>query len=204
MLKKVALYLTVFAGCFFEGETSLTTSAFAAHRGYLEIFGVMLVALIASQSWDWIWFSIGRKKGTSILAGKPRLIEKAHKIDLLLLKYPIPVLISYRFFYGFRTAVPLAIGMSSISRKKFLFFSLLNTIIWDIIFSSIGYFFGAFLKSNWKEIEHYEIEIMCCIVVAGVITGLLFRRRSQKRISQKARLVLSEQKSESFNNLQRV
>jgi membrane protein DedA with SNARE-associated domain len=188
MLKKVFLYLTVFAGCFFEGETSLTTSAFASHRGYLEIFIVMLVALVATQSWDWIWFTIGRKKGTSLFAGKPGILEKAHKIDRLLLKYPIPVLMSYRFFYGFRTAVPLAIGMSSISKKKFLFFSLLNTVIWDILFSSVGYFFGAFLKANWKKIEEYEVEIMVCMVLVGIITGLYLKNRSQKRISKEASL----------------
>ncbi len=192
MLKKVFLYITVFTGCFFEGETSLTTSAFAAHRGYLEIFIVMLVALAATQSWDWIWFTIGRKKGKSLLAGKPGLREKSQKINRLLFKYPIPVLLFYRFFYGFRTAVPLAIGMSSITKKRFLFFSLLNTIIWDIMFSSLGYFFGAFLKANWKRIEHYEIEIMVSMVFVGVITGLYLMRRSKRMISRQVNLIPTE------------
>ena len=189
MLGKVLLYLTVFAGCFFEGETSLTTSAFAAHRGYLEIFIVMAVALVATQSWDWLWFTVGRVKGKSILAGKPSMRDKSRKINRLLRRYPMPVLLSYRFFYGFRTVVPLAIGMSSISKKKFLLFSLLNTIVWDILFSALGYFFGAFLKANWKRIEHYEIEIMLCIVLAGVISGYYLIRRSKRAISRRANLI---------------
>jgi membrane protein DedA with SNARE-associated domain len=129
MIKNIILYLTVFFGCFFEGETVLITSAFAAHRGYLKIFVVMVIALAAIQSWDWIWFIIGRKRGKRLLERLPKLNEKAKKIDYLLQKYPTPVLLGYRFLYGFRTAVPLAIGMSSISKQRFLTFSLINTIL---------------------------------------------------------------------------
>ncbi len=179
------LYAAVFTGCFFEGETSLVTSSFAAHRGYMDIFIVMIVAFIATQSWDWLWFMIGRKNGGRILANKPKLRDKANKIDQLLIKYPVPVLIGYRFLYGFRTAVPLAIGMSSISKRKFLLFCILNTVIWDCLFSSLGYFFGAFLKANWKRIEHYEFEIMAGLIIAGIITGLILRHNSLKRLQKK-------------------
>lgn len=186
MIKKILLYLVVYLGCFFEGETSLVTSAFAAHRGYLEIFIVMLIALAATQSWDWIWFTIGRKRGKLFIGKKPKLNQKVKKIDLLLEKNPVPVLLGYRFLFGFRTAVPLVIGMSSISKRRFLTFSLINTILWDIIFSSLGYFFGAFLKANWKRIEDYEFEIMACILVSGIIIGLFLRFLSLKRIRRKS------------------
>ncbi|MFZ0472741.1 MAG: hypothetical protein WAL94_09005 [Bacteroidales bacterium] len=81
MIKKLILYLAVFAGCFFEGETTLVTSSFAAHRGHLEIYLVITIAFIATQSWDWIWFLIGRKKGKAILAKRPKLSGKASAGD---------------------------------------------------------------------------------------------------------------------------
>lgn len=191
MGRKIILYLTIYIACFFEGETALTTSAFAAHRGYLAIISVMLMALLATQSWDWFWFFLGRTKGKALLKKRPVLKDKASKIERLLMKYPIPVLFGYRFFYGFRTAVPLVIGMSSISKRKFLFFSLLNTILWDILFSSLGYFFGAILKAGWKKIEEYEFVVMICIIVIGVITGLTLKHRSLKKIDVEARLAES-------------
>ena len=178
------LYSAVFLGCFIEGETSLITSSFAAHRGYLEIFFVMLIALVATQSWDWLWFTVGRRNGKKYVATKPRLEQKIQRINNLLTKNPVPVLLGYRFLFGFRTAVPIVIGMSSITRRKFLLFSLINTIIWDILFSSLGYYFGAFLKANWKRIEDYEFEIMGGILISGIVIGLLLRSRSLKRISK--------------------
>jgi membrane protein DedA with SNARE-associated domain len=189
MIKKILLYSAVFLGCFFEGETSLITSSFAAHRGYLEIFIVMFIALAATQSWDWIWFTIGRKSGKRFIEKKPKLNVKVKKIDSLLRKNPTPVLLGYRFLFGFRTAVPLVIGMSSISKQKFLLFSLINTILWDMIFSSVGYFFGAFLKANWKRIEDYEFEIMGSLLISGIIIGLFLRYRSLKRISKVSQVI---------------
>jgi membrane protein DedA with SNARE-associated domain len=193
MIKNILLYMTVFAGCFFEGETTLVTSSFAAHRGHLEIYLVIAIAFVATQSWDWIWFIVGRKQGKLFLSRRPKLNEKARKIDIMLMKYPEPVLFGYRFLYGFRTAVPLTIGMSSIPTRKFLFFSVFNTLLWDVLFSSLGYFFGAFLKANLKKIEHYEFEIMGALLVIGVIIGLLLRRRSLRRVSREAKELSAEE-----------
>jgi membrane protein DedA with SNARE-associated domain len=193
MIKKILFYCLVYIACLFEGETALTTAAFAAHRGYLEIFAVMVVALLATQTWDWFWFTIGRKKGREFLEKKPVLLDKAMKINNLLGKYPVPLLLGYRFLFGFRTAVPIVIGMSSVSKQKFLTFSLINTILWDILFSSAGYFFGAFLQANWKKIEYYEFEIMGCIIFFGIITGILLRFRSLKRVAIQS-LIISKQK----------
>lgn len=181
MIRELLLYSAVLLGCFFEGETSLITSAFAAHRGYLDILAVMVIALAATQSWDWMWFSIGRKGGKKYIKTRPVLERKVQKIDALLTKNPVPVLLGYRFLFGFRTAVPLVVGMSAITKRKFMVFSFINTLIWDILFSSVGYYFGAFLKANWKRIEDYEFEIMGSILIAGVITGLILRNRSLRR-----------------------
>ncbi len=192
MIKKIMLYSAVFLGCFFEGETSLITSSFAAHRGYLEIFIVMFIALAATQSWDWLWFTVGRRSGKRFLEKRPKLDQKVKRIDCLLRKNPTPVLLGYRFLFGFRTAVPLVIGMSSISKQKFLAFSLINTILWDILFSSVGYFFGAFLKANWKRIEDYEFEIMASIIITGIIIGLFLKFKSIKRITEKSQVISAD------------
>jgi membrane protein DedA with SNARE-associated domain len=184
MIRNILLYSAVFSGCFFEGETSLITSSFAAHSGYLEIFAVMFIALAATQSWDWLWFTIGRKKGRQFLEKKSGLNEKVKKIESLLRKNQTPILIGYRFLYGFRTAVPLVLGMSTVSKVKFGTYSLISTFLWDIIFSSFGYFFGALLKANWKRIEEYEFEVIACLIISGIIIGLFLRFRSLKRVAK--------------------
>jgi membrane protein DedA with SNARE-associated domain len=189
MIKKLLLYLAVFSGCFFEGETTLVTSSFAAHRGYLEIIIVMVIALVATQSWDWIWFLVGRKKGKAFISRKPKLEQKARKIDALLMRNQTLVLLGYRFLYGFRTAVPLTIGMSSIPTRKFFIFSFMNTLVWDGLFSSLGYYFGAFMKANWKRIEHDEFKIMGAMLVMGVLTGLFLRYRSMKKVAVEVSII---------------
>ena len=129
-----------------------------------------------------------KKKGEGISCPKPKLQVKAKKIKGLLEKYPIPILLGYKFLFGFRTAVPLTIGMSSIKTRTFTILSLINTMLWDILYSSLGYFFGVFLKANWKEIEKYEFETLVGILVAGLIIGPLLRNYSIKRVERRSQL----------------
>ena len=41
-------YWAVFCGVFLEGPITLTLSGFLAHQGYLNIFGVLMAAFVAT------------------------------------------------------------------------------------------------------------------------------------------------------------
>lgn len=54
-------YLAVAVGCVLEGETVLLMAGYAAHRGMLDLPGVMAVALASSFAGDQFWFWLGRR-----------------------------------------------------------------------------------------------------------------------------------------------
>jgi membrane protein DedA with SNARE-associated domain len=56
-------YLVLFFGALVEGETILIAAAFAAHRGYLFLPWVVLIAFAGSFAGDQFCFFLGRKKG---------------------------------------------------------------------------------------------------------------------------------------------
>ena len=60
-------YLAILVGTFLEGETVLLLGGFAAHRGYLDLVGVMAAAFAGSLTGDWLYFEIGRRKGMAFL-----------------------------------------------------------------------------------------------------------------------------------------
>jgi membrane protein DedA with SNARE-associated domain len=176
-------YLALFIGCFLEGETSLLAASFAAHRGMLQIVPVFIVAYVATQIVDWAWFLAGRKHGKRILEKRPRWNRKLRHIYRLICKYPVLILISYRFLYGMRSVIPLTIGMSHIPYKKFMVYSLIGTFLWALTICSAGYFFGAFLEANIDRLKEYEIEIIIILIVVGTIAGLIIRRIQNKKYS---------------------
>jgi membrane protein DedA with SNARE-associated domain len=176
-------YLALFIGCFLEGETSLLAASFAAHRGMLEIVPVFIIAFVTTIIIDWSWFIAGRKHGKRILGKRPKWNRKLRHIYRLICKYPILILLSYRFLYGMRSIIPFTIGMSAIAYRKFMIFSLIGTFAWTMIICSAGFFFGAFLEANIDRLKEYEVEILIILIVIGIITGLFIRYIQNQKYS---------------------
>lgn len=181
-------YAALFIATIAEGEVSIITAAFAASRGYLDVFLVYIVSVLATLCSDWFWFYIGRRHGSRFIAKKPGIASKAGKVNDLLHRFPVLFLAGYRFLYGFRVAFPLVIGMSGIKIKKFLVYSFAGTAIWAAIMTTAGYLFGGILEVTFKRLENYEIEIMGSILLTGLIAVLIIKYNNKKKYEKDSAL----------------
>lgn len=171
----LALYMGVLVGIFFEGELILISSIVAAHYGYLNIWIVLIISVIATYSADVFYFFLGRRKGKRLLEKRNKLKHKAEIVDNHLKKFPALLFIGYRFMYGMRTITPLVIGIGSINARKFLIYSAFGTLLWVVFFGFIGYVFGGYVKSELGNIEHIEKYVVGILLLAAMI--ILFIRK---------------------------
>jgi membrane protein DedA with SNARE-associated domain len=160
-------YLALFVGSVLEGETMLVIAGFAAHRGYLDLPWVMLVALAGAMAGDQAWFFLGRGRGRALIAARPRWQQRAVRVQVLLERHPLPVLLGFRFAYGLRIITPLMIGMSGYSPARFFFFNATGAVLWSVIVAGAGYLFGEGLQLILRNVRHYERWVMLLLVVAG-------------------------------------
>jgi len=163
------IYIVIFLGIFLEGEMIMISSIIAAHHGHLNIWLVIVIGILGTYSSDCFYFFLGRKKGKDWLNKKPKIKNKADKINKKLERHPIVIFISYRFLYGFRTIAPLVIGTSKTKTSIFLFISAVTTLLWAITYSSIGYLFGEVIKSELGYIEHIEKYIIGFLFLIAII-----------------------------------
>jgi membrane protein DedA with SNARE-associated domain len=173
-------YLAVFVGAFLEGETVLALAGLAASRGYLDFYTVAVVALIAGFAGDQLYFFLGRRHGTRILARFPGAQARAHRVDALLARWHAPLIIAIRFMYGFRVAGPILLGMGRVPAWKFMVFNFLGAAIWAPLIAGIGYAFGSILKSVLADLQRYEIWLLAIVVAAGATCLVLQHARPRK------------------------
>jgi len=67
-------YLMVVAGVIVEGDATIVTAAFLAHRGYLALGMVMALGALTSATMNQIYFRVGRRHGVDRVAkaeGRP-------------------------------------------------------------------------------------------------------------------------------------
>ncbi len=65
-------YWVTFVGALLEGETILALAGLTAQRGYLHLPLLMVIGAIGGFVGDQIYFAIGRRAGTRLLARFPR------------------------------------------------------------------------------------------------------------------------------------
>jgi len=131
-------YLGAFIGAILEGEVALITALQTAHLGYTNYWGILIAGFLGTVLMDWFAFLSGRKKGRSLIQGKPKLVKRLEKMDKMMDRNANWLLLIYRFMYGFRVVLPLLFGISAVPVRKFAIFSLISTFLWITMIASLG------------------------------------------------------------------
>ena len=176
-------YWAVLFGTFIEGETVLLLGGLAAHRGYLELPWVMLTAFVGSLLGDQLYFYLGRRHGTTMLAKHPAWTPRVERTQQLIERYHTPLILGIRFMIGLRTIGPFVMGMSNLPVGRFVVLNAIGAALWAITISLLGYLLGNALTALLGTIKHIELEVFGAIAVLGFAIWLilLWRRRAPVR-----------------------
>ena len=174
-------YAAVFIGTLLEGETVLVMAGFAAHRGYLDLPGVMMAAFAGSFIGDQCFFLLGQHRGTVVLARFPMLKVRVARVQSLLNRYHTPLILIIRFLYGLRIVGPIAIGMSNVPWHRFLFLNMAGGVAWAIVISLAGYLFGGALEMLLVDIRYYEAGILGLLFTVGLLMWAVYHWRNRRR-----------------------
>ena len=161
-------YLFLFIGTFLEGEAVLILAGYFAFQGTLSLPGVIITALTGSFLGDQFYFFLGRWRGKWLLGLFASMAKKFRRALRLIEKYGSFVAFVSRYTYGLRIALPIILGMTSLSRKRFLVLNLLSATSWAILFSLAGFFFGKSASYFIEDLDRYEPYI---ILVLFLIIG---------------------------------
>ena len=175
-------YLAITVGTFFEGETVLLLGGFAAHRGYLDLAGVIAAAFAGSLLGDSIYFEIGRRKGMAFLEKRPAWRNSVARVLQMVHKHQTLLILTFRFLYGIRTVAPFALGASGVSRPRFVVLNVASAALWASAFGALGYVLGNTLEAVLGDIERYERAVFAAIMVAGLALWSWRRWRSRAAI----------------------
>ena len=185
-------YWVLFLGTFLEGEAILIFAGLLAFQGYLNIYGVIVSAFAGSFLGDQFYFHIGRRKGESLLRLFTSVARKFRKALRLIERYGSFVAFVSRYTYGLRILLPIILGMTNLSARRFLMLNLASALSWAIAFSLGGFLFGKGAALFIDDLERYEPYLL--LVLACVIASLWLshfaahrwhRRHGRKRLRRR-------------------
>jgi len=161
-------YLAVFVGTFLEGETILVMAGFFAERGYLELLLVMLTAAAGAFVGHVFWFWLGRTKGVKILERFPRMKKHFGRGIRMFERYGAPAIFITQWLYGLRITCAIIIGVSRISTIKFILYEAISCIVWSVVISLAGFYFGKAVERVLGRAAHIEKWGLLALVIVGL------------------------------------
>jgi len=177
-------YWVTFVGALLEGETILALAGLTAQRGYLHLPLLMAVGAIGGFVGDQIYFAIGRRAGTRLLARFPRFQPRAARVTAMIERHPELAIIGVRFVYGLRTVGPAAIGMSSIAWWHFSVLNAVGAAIWSVCWVGAGYLTSETVEMMFGNLHHVERVLFAVAAIVALVASIVLhwqRRRNASR-----------------------
>ncbi|UOA07663.1 DedA family protein [Methylobacter sp. S3L5C] len=163
-------YVILFLWSIVEGEMGLIMGGIMSHTGDMDYFVTVFVAGLGGFTGDQIYFYIGRFNKGFIQRKLHKQRRKFAIAHLLLKKYGWPIIFMQRYMYGLRTVIPMSIGITKYSAKKFAFINLISAWVWAAITVTPAYYYGAeILTLLTTAKEHWYLALP---IAAGFSYGI--------------------------------
>ncbi len=163
-------YIILFLWSILEGEIGLLLGGILCYSGDMNLYMAIFIAGLGGFAGDQIYFYIGRYNKGYIQRKLHKQKRKFALAHLLLKKYGWPIIFIQRYMYGLRTIIPMSIGLTRYSGKKFAFINLFSAWAWAGITILPAYLYGKeILDLIAKAKEHWYIAIPIVIIFIGLI-----------------------------------
>jgi membrane protein DedA with SNARE-associated domain len=136
-------YIILFLWSIVEGEMGLIMGGIMSHTGDMQYFMTVFIAGLGGFTGDQIYFYVGRFNKGFIQRKLHKQRRKFAIAHLLLKKYGWPIIFLQRYMYGLRTVIPMSIGITKYSAKKFAFINLISAWVWAAITVTPAFYYGA-------------------------------------------------------------
>lgn len=140
---------------FIPSEIVLAYGGYLVQQGEVTLFIAILLGTAGCMAQQVILYWIGQYGGRPVvekygkyLGVKKRFLDIA---DDLFVKYGPIMVFTARFIPIVRQAISIPAGLTQMPMWRFLFYTLLGTIPWAVIFVHLGRALGE----NWRHIDQY-------------------------------------------------
>jgi membrane-associated protein len=172
---------------FLPGDSLIFAAGTFAAKGSLNLWALIGLLIIAAVGGDTVNYWIGHSLGDRAYNIKWIKREYLDRTHAFFEKHGGKTIFLARFVPIVRTFAPFVAGMGKMSYSYFFSYNVFGGIVWVLLFSLLGYFFGniPFVQKNF---EFVIIAIILISVVPAVWEAVKARREIKAEKAGKAEL----------------
>jgi membrane-associated protein len=172
---------------FLPGDSLLFAAGTFAALGSLNVWLLIVLLIVAAIGGDTVNYWIGHYLGDRAYNIKWIKREYLDRTHAFFQKHGGKTIFLARFVPIVRTFAPFVAGMGKMSYGYFISYNVFGGIVWVLLFTLLGYFFGnlEFVKRNFELVI---IAIILISVLPAVWEALKARREIKEEKAAKAKL----------------
>jgi membrane-associated protein len=173
----ILLETSILIGLVVPGDTIVLVAATAVN-GPIEYFALVLAVIAGALAGESIGFALGRFFGPRIRASRlgMRLGERNWaRAENYVDRRGGPAVFISRFLPVFHSVIPITVGMSTMTYRKFMTWTVPATIIWSFAYVSVGAFAAGSFKMMLDQL-HYAGYLFVGIIVLFVIATIIVKK----------------------------
>lgn len=164
---------------FLPGDSLLFAAGAIAGAGNLNLWALLGLLIVAAILGDTVNYWIGRLAGEGLQRRFPSLIKRAHldRTHAFFERYGGKTIIIARFVPIVRTFAPFVAGAGSMSYGRFMTYNVVGGILWVVICTVAGYFFGGlpFVQKNFSL-------VILAIIIISILPAVFEFWRERRRL----------------------
>ena len=169
---------------FLPGDSLLFAVGSMAAIGALDLYGVMLILIVAAILGDTVNYSAGHYVGPKVFHEEHgRFLNKEYllRTHRFYERHGGKTIVIARFLPIIRTFAPFVAGIGSMSYPRFLFFNVFGGVLWVLLFVLSGYWFG-----NMPVVQkNFSLVILALVLIPAIpsvveVVRIQLARRRQK------------------------
>lgn len=161
-------YLVLFLGMIVEGEAVLMTGGILANLNAFNLESVFIISFLGVLANDIIWYHIGAYLKNN--HGQRSLLLRAEKKVKRLLpnaeKNPAYAIFISKFVAGLNHPTLIVLGFLKTNFKYFMKLQVLASLVWTLIFLSLGFVFGHAAISLSRKVHIFIISTIVLMAAA--------------------------------------
>lgn len=183
-------YFILFIAMVLEGEVFLIIAGMLANLEALDVGDVFWISLLGVVLGNVLWYYLG-----SVLKGKSfarQVIVWAEKAIAYFLprfrERPFKSIFFSKFIYGTNRATVIMSGVLKVNFALFLRAEFLASILWVVLYLTIGYFFGYAAIHVTRNVSRFALLIIVFVVAFMLLQKLLtlyYERREHQKLKSR-------------------
>jgi len=166
------------AGFPFPSEIILPFAGYLVFQGALQYWSVVVCSTFAALLGSSVDYCVGRKLGSSLIAGKVRLpyvpVEQLQRVQVWFDRHGPIAIALLRLVPGVRVLISFPAGACKIKPVTFGFYTLLGCLTWNIALIYLGWWLG----SSWGMVTSYFRDLSLFVFFALIMSAFWLLLRS--------------------------